>query len=99
MDISITGHAEKVNEGKENLLCCAVSVLGQTLAQAAIDMETEGKAKVSVRIESGLIRVKVQCKEEARQELREKVRVIETGFELLKAEYPEQIFMAGAISF
>ncbi|HJB17521.1 MAG TPA: ribosomal-processing cysteine protease Prp [Candidatus Blautia excrementipullorum] len=99
MDISIIGHAEKINEGKDNLLCCAVSVLGQTLAQIAMDIEAEGEAKASINIEKGFIRVKVSASKEGMRKFKERAKAIETGFELLKAEYPEQIFMAGEICF
>lgn len=96
LDIAVIGHAAKINEGPVNLLCCAISILGQTLAKIAMDMDEAGKIDAAVKIESGLIRVRARFKDDG-AEFKTKAEAIEEGFRLLKNEYPDLIFMEGEI--
>lgn len=96
LDIAVIGHAAKINEGPVNLLCCAISILGQTLAKIAMDMDEVGKIDAAVKIESGLIRVRARFKDDE-AEFKTKAEAIEEGFRLLKNEYPDLIFMEGEI--
>lgn len=96
LDIAIIGHATKINEGPINLLCCAISILGQTLAKIAMDMDEAGKIDAAVKIESGLIRIKARFKDDG-AEFKTKAEAIEAGFRLLQNEYPDLIFIGGEI--
>jgi len=96
LDIAVIGHATKINEGPVNLLCCAISILGQTLAKIAMDMDEAGKIDATVKIESGLIRIRARFKDDG-AEFKTKAEAIMEGFRLLKNEYPDLFFTEGEI--
>ena len=93
-DITITGHAEKINEEEGNILCAALSTLAQTLLQMVRDMEDENRLKHSEKLSDG--RIRVICTYQSQDRYIEGVfRTIETGFLLLQNGYKKNISVVG----
>lgn len=93
-DITITGHAEKINEGEGNILCAAVSTLAQTLLQMVRDMEDQNRLKHSEMLSDG--RIRVTCTYTPKDEGIEGIfRTIETGLLLLQYGYKKNICVVG----
>ena len=89
-DFIIDGHAEKVNPDEGNILCAAVSMLGQTL------MECLWKIKADARMESRAGYIRILCRmEENEVEIKHLFDFAKTGFLLLKSRYPEHFDLVG----
>lgn len=94
--IRIQGHAgygfkNLLPEGND-IVCAAISVLGQTAAQCIIDMSEENKVGISeMTIKDALIDIKAIPRSMHKNELNAVVRTIKTGFELLAKAHPDYI--------
>lgn len=86
-DISLSGHAEKVNEGDGNRLCAAISMISQTFLQCILNEGTETNWRES----PGHLRI--ICKHEG--QISAYVKMLETGLILLEKEFPKNIFVVG----
>ena len=91
IEFIIDGHADKINPDEGNILCAAVSMLGQTL------MECLWKIKADARMESRAGYVRILCRPESENEVEIKhlFDFAKTGFLLLKSRYPEQFDLVG----
>lgn len=96
--MNVRGHAGYDCVGRD-IVCAAVSVLAFTAANLASRYEEAG-AEVYVRISDGDVCVEVRC--EARdlyERCVNQMNVVELGFALLAAEYPQYIKLtSGEIS-
>lgn len=90
IEFTIDGHADKINPDEGNILCAAVSMLGQTL------MECLWKIKADARMESRAGYIRILCRmEENEVEIKHLFDFAKTGFLLLKSRYPEQFDLVG----
>lgn len=94
--VQIKGHAgygfnHQMPEGND-IVCAAISMLGQTLAQRIIQMSEEGKLGIKeLTVKDALIEIKAIPKATCRDELDITIKTIETGFELLARAHPSYI--------
>lgn len=90
IEFIIDGHADKINPDEGNILCAAVSMLGQTL------MECLWKIKADARMESCAGYIRILCRmEENEVEIKHLFDFAKTGFLLLKSRYPEHFDLVG----
>ena len=90
IEFIIDGHADKINPDEGNILCAAVSMLGQTL------MECLWKIKADARMESHAGYIRILCRmEENEVEIKHLFDFTKTGFLLLKSRYPKQFDLVG----
>lgn len=94
-DFIIDGHAEKVNPDEGNILCAAVSMLGQTLLDCLWRMD----ANVRTESRDGHIAVRLYPDDENSEEIENLLKFTKTGFCLLKSKYPEQFDLVGDFEF
>lgn len=84
--LTAKGHAGYGPLGRD-VVCAAVSILTQTLAECLLRQESKGSvADVSLKLEPG--DAEIRWKGEA-----ECLPAIETGFELLNGSYPEYVIL------
>lgn len=94
--LKINGHAgyaaaNGLPEGSD-IVCAAVSILGQTLAQYLMDLEADGEAVIYQReILAGKIDIRAMIKPKRTREAEQAAEVIKRGFDLLEERYPEYI--------
>ena len=75
IEFIIDGHADKINPDEGNILCAAVSMLGQTL------MECLWKIKADARMESRAGYIRILCRmEENEVEIKHLFDFAKTGF-------------------
>lgn len=98
-DISVCGHADKVNTGEGNILCAAVSVLIQTLMQMFEDMEEKGVIHYKKNISDGYVRLVCSVNAEFKDYVKGALDTIETGFLLLQERYQKNIVVVGEGNF
>ena len=73
-----------------DIVCAAVSMLGQTMAQVILDAEAEGKVKVRrMECRDGYIEIDATSSKRYREEVENKLSVIHTGFTMLADSYPD----------
>ena len=94
-DFIIDGHAEKVNQDEGNILCAAVSMLGQTLLECWWRMD----ANVRTESRDGHIAGRYYPDDENSEEIENLLKFTKTGFCLLKSRYPEQFDLVGDFEF
>ena len=98
--LKINGHAgyaaaNGLPEGSD-IVCAAVSILGQTLAQYLMDLEADGEAVIYQReILAGKIDIRAMIKPKRTREAEQAAEVIKRGFDLLEERYPEYIRKGG----
>ncbi len=94
--VKIKGHAGygKANglpEGQD-IVCAAVSILGQTLAQYLMDLEVDRAAVIYQRaIKPGEIDLRAMVNNQKAEEAKQAAEVIKRGFDLLADRYPEYV--------
>ena len=92
-DIEIHGHS-MLNPGND-IVCAAVSILGQTLAQKLWEMEAEGRLtrlKMSSVIPlSGELSMSAEPKACERERLEIVTDTIMTGFQMLSLSFPKNV--------
>lgn len=94
--VKIKGHAgygadKGLPEGHD-IVCAAVSILGQTLTQYFMDLEQEGKAIIHQKeVEPGQIYLSALVKNQEAEAARQAVKVIMRGFDLLADCHPEHV--------
>lgn len=90
-NITITGHADGGGaEGK--LVCAAVSMLAQTLANYLLDAEDSGRADIiDITLKSGDARISYITDED---DINEGADAICSGFALLCDSYPERVCLS-----
>lgn len=94
--IIIKGHAgygmmNHLPEGHD-IVCAAISMLGQTLVQRLMDMSDERKVIIhNLRYEPGEINIRVLAKRGNRDELENTIKTVETGMMLIQEQYPDYI--------
>lgn len=93
-DITVIGHAEKVNAGEGNILCAAVSVLAQTLIQMVRDAEENHLLRHSEMILDGNVRI-VCTYQPGNDYIDGMFDTIETGFLLLQSKYEKNLLVVG----
>ena len=85
------GFANLLPEGND-IVCAAISVLGQTAAQCIMDMSEAGKVGIKeLTIKDALIDIKAIPKQIHKSELDTMVKTIKTGCELLAKAHPAYI--------
>lgn len=83
------GQAKGLPQGHD-IVCAAISTLGQTAAQCMLDLSEEQAVIIrEMRVEAGLIDLRVLAKEKAQKRLESMVYTIQRGFELLRDSYPD----------
>lgn len=93
-DITINGHAEKVNDGDWNILCAAISMISQTFLQCMLDAQDKGWAKCSYEERDGYLRVICEYKK-TNDCIKGQIIMLETGLMMLKQKYEKNIFVVG----
>ena len=93
-DITIDGHAEKVNEGEGNLLCAAISMVSQTFLQCMLDAQEKGWSKCTYEERDGYLRVICEYKKK-NDCIKGQIIMLETGLLMLKQKYEKNIDMVG----
>lgn len=94
--IVIKGHAgygmlNNLPEGHD-IVCAAISMLGQTLVQRLMDMADEQKVILhNLRCGPGEINVRVLAKRGNRDELETTIKTVEAGMKLIQEQYPDYI--------
>lgn len=94
--VQIKGHAgygfnHHLPEGND-IVCAAISMLGQTVAQRILQMSEDGRLGIKeLTMKEALIDIKVVPKVAYRNELDVTIKTIVTGFELLEKAHPSYI--------
>jgi len=94
--ISVKGHAgfaarNNLPEGHD-IVCAAISILGQTLVQRLLTLAEENKILLSLnRYEAGNIDVHAVVKQSHIEEVEATLETIRTGYRMLENEYPDYI--------
>ena len=89
--VSITGHAESDEKGKD-LICASASILAYTLAEYVKKAEKEGKLKSCLRfLEEGDTIVSCSPYQEYGEAITTVFDAIIRGYELLARDYPDNI--------
>ena len=94
--ISVRGHAgfaarNNLPEGHD-IVCAAISILGQTLVQRLLTLAEENKILLSLnRYEAGNIDVHAVVKQSHIEEVEATLETIRTGYRMLENEYPDYI--------
>lgn len=87
------GCAMGLPEGHD-IVCAAVSAIGQTAAQCMIDLGEEKAVVIQdMQIKAGLIDIRVLVKKKAQKRLNAMVYTIKRGYETLSKSYPEFVHM------
>lgn len=87
------GCAMGLPEGHD-IVCAAVSVIGQTAAQCMIDLGEEKAVVIQdLQIKDGLIDIRVLVKKKAQKRLNAMVYTIQRGYETLSKSHPEFVHM------
>ena len=94
--IRIEGHAgygfANLRPEGNDIVCAAISVLGQTAAQCIMDMSEAGKVGIKeMTIKDALIDIKAIPKQIHKSELDIMVKTIKAGYELLAKAHPAYI--------
>ena len=90
--LTVRGHAESGAHGHD-LVCAAVSILVFTLAQLLSEMEEKNYiTEPVVKLEEG--DAELSCKGELTHSLKLVFDTICTGFQLLAAQYPENVVLS-----
>lgn len=88
--LTMTGHAG-YNPGND-IVCAAASILGQTAVQLVYDMESDGQVEVAHDIvRDGKIYLKVNALPGWETVMKERLKFIKTGFELIHQEYEKHV--------
>lgn len=84
------GHAQYANAG-EDIVCAAISVLCETLAESLYQYATEGVLQDIVTIvEPGNVKLKWKLRRDS-PEFSGTIRAIQIGLSLLAESYPENV--------
>lgn len=90
--LTIAGHAQCGEKGND-LVCCAVSTIAYTLAQALIDIQNRLKEPPTIYLEEGL--AFIECEANGWKSDLETAKCIFhvglSGFKLLQSNYPEAV--------
>ena len=93
------GFANLLPEGND-IVCAAISVLGQTAAQCIMDMSEAGKVGIKeMTIKDALIDIKAIPKQIHKSELDIMVKTIKAGYELLAKAHPAYISLGWETTF
>lgn len=85
------GMTNHLPEGHD-IVCAAISMLGQTLVQRLMDMADEKKVIIhNLMYGPGEINVRVLSKPGNREELETTIKTVETGMKLIQEQYPDYI--------
>lgn len=94
--ISVRGHAgfaarNNLPDGHD-IVCAAISILGQTLVQRLLTLTEENKILLSLnRYEAGNIDAHAIVKQSHMEEVEATLETIRTGYRMLENEYPDYI--------
>lgn len=94
--ISVRGHAgfaarNNLPDGHD-IVCAAISILGQTLVQRLLTLAEENKILLSLnRYEAGNIDAHAIVKQSHMEEVEATLETIRTGYRMLENEYPDYI--------
>lgn len=88
------GHVERKPGTDENLICAAVSILAQTLAQTMQEREQDMKA-IRIRMEPGDAVVSCLCDEKISSWCQEMFDFAKIGCELIANRYPDSVELIG----
>lgn len=88
--LRVKGHSGMVTKGND-IICASASILAYTLAQNIKTAGEQDKLMMSptIRLNSGNAKVKCYVKPEYYDEIVHAYLVIQTGFRLLNANYPD----------
>lgn len=101
--ITIRGHAgygdaNGLAEGHD-IVCAAISALGQALVQRLMDMAQEKRVVIyTLKCQPGEINVRILAKARHKEELEITVKTIVRGMELVQEQYPDYI-KVGVLDF
>ena len=92
ISLSVTGHAGAAERGKDTI-CASASILVYTAVTGASDMYTEGVLSEHpiIHMENGCGKVNIKPKPEYFDMVRERLRLLFTGFELLAENFPQYV--------
>ena len=94
--VKLSGHAgygrdHGLSEGHD-IVCSAISVLGQTLVQCVMDMAEANKVILNLlKYEAGVIDLRALAKKDHIDELETTIKTIATGFHLLSIAHPDYV--------
>ena len=88
------GHAERKKGEDENLICAAISILAQTLAECVQKREKDMKA-VRIRLDPGDAVISCLCDEKDSAWTSSMFEFARTGCTLLQERYPETVQIIG----
>lgn len=90
--LTVQGHAGAAQSG-EDTVCAAASILAYTAAQEVKEMQEKGKLKKKPNIRLGEGDATITCKpvKNAYSEALHTFKVVQTGYRLLAANFPENV--------
>lgn len=74
-----------------DIVCAAVSVLGQALVQYFLNLAEEKKAAIQAEVQPGKIKIRAVVKAAYRKEAQGALDAVRAGFDLLADQYPEYV--------
>lgn len=90
-ELSVTGHAEMAEEGKD-LVCAASSILAYTAEAAVSELKGKLSEEPKVKMQTGI--AVISCVARSKRAYREIVRsllIIMNGYKILAESFPEYI--------
>lgn len=85
------GHAMGLEPGHD-IVCAAISTLGQTAAQCMIDLgEQQAIVIRNMQIKEGMIDIQALPKKKSQRRLEQTFYPIQRGFEMLAQSYPDYV--------
>lgn len=85
----IAGHAGY--RSGEDIVCAAVSILGQAAAGMLIDMSSDGVLNVKVERKDGFLKVIAGYPDGMQKEMESRMELAKTGFLMLEYTYPDHV--------
>lgn len=93
MKLQIMGHANAAEPGKD-LVCCALSIIAQSLSMYLYDLENAGLLKESINsVMPGNTFIEVVASEYGDQLVRAAFAMARAGLRAMAEDYPENISM------
>lgn len=92
LTLRLIGHAGYAEHGKD-IVCASASILVYTFAQMMTDLYQQGRLleEPMIRLEDGDAAIRVKPNDWGIMDARYALLMAQTGFELLQANYPENL--------
>lgn len=89
MELLVEGHAGY--NDRNDIVCAAVSILGQAAAVTIIDMQWEYQVNVTAQMVPGKLSLHAQYETKIKKEMESRIEIAKNGFLMLETAYPDHV--------